>query len=38
MRNADDFLFRDGGSQLLIVPVQDAQGYAATFDIGLQIA
>ena len=38
MRNADDFLFRDGGSQLLIVPVQDAQGYAATFDIGLQVA
>lgn len=38
MRNADDFLFRDGGSQLLIVPVQDAQGYAAAFDIGLQIA
>jgi protocatechuate 3,4-dioxygenase beta subunit len=38
MRNADDFLFRDGGSQLLIVPVPDAQGYAATFDIGLQIA
>ena len=38
MRNADDFLFRDGGSQLLIVPVQDARGYAATFDIGLQIA
>jgi protocatechuate 3,4-dioxygenase beta subunit len=38
MRNADDFLFRDGGSQLLIVPVQGAQGYAATFDIGLQIA
>ena len=38
MRNADDFLFRDGGSQLLIVPVQDAPGYAATFDIGLQVA
>ena len=37
MRNADDFLFRDGGSQLLIVPAQDAQGYAATFDIGLQV-
>jgi protocatechuate 3,4-dioxygenase beta subunit len=38
MRNADDFLFRDGGSELLLDPVQDAQGYAATFDIGLQIA
>ncbi len=38
MRNADDFLFRDGGSQLLLNPVQDAQGYAATFEIGLQTA
>ena len=37
-RNADDFIFRDGGSKLLLDPVQDAQGYAATFDIGLQIA
>jgi protocatechuate 3,4-dioxygenase beta subunit len=37
MRNADDFLFRDGGSQLLVDPLQEAQGYAATFDIGLQI-
>jgi protocatechuate 3,4-dioxygenase beta subunit len=37
MRNADDFLFRDGGGQLLLDLVQDAQGYAATFDIGLQI-
>jgi protocatechuate 3,4-dioxygenase beta subunit len=37
MRNADDFLFRDGGSQLLVDPLQDAQGYAARFDIGLQM-
>ena len=37
-RNTDDFLFRDGGSRLLLDAVQDAQGYAATFDIGLQIA
>ena len=37
IRNAEDFLFRDGGSQLLLAPVQDGQGYAATFDIGLQI-
>jgi len=34
-RNADDFIFRDGGSKLLLDPVLDAQGYAATFDIGL---
>jgi protocatechuate 3,4-dioxygenase beta subunit len=37
MRNNDDFLFRAGGRQLLLEPAQDAQGYAATFDIGLQI-
>jgi protocatechuate 3,4-dioxygenase beta subunit len=37
MRNADDFLFRNGGRQLLLDPVQEAQGYAATFDIGLQV-
>ena len=37
MRNADDFIFRSGGRQLLLDPVQDAQGYAATFDIGLQV-
>ena len=36
IRNADDFLFRDGGRQLLLAPVQDGQGYTATFDIGLQ--
>jgi protocatechuate 3,4-dioxygenase beta subunit len=38
MRNADDFLFRDGGSRLLLDPMRDAQGYAATLDIGLQVA
>jgi protocatechuate 3,4-dioxygenase beta subunit len=37
MRNADDGLFRNGGRQLLLAPVQDGQGYAATFDIGLQV-
>jgi len=37
MRNADDFLFRSGGRQLLLDTVQDAQGYAATFGIGLQV-
>ncbi|MDQ6924287.1 MAG: intradiol ring-cleavage dioxygenase [Pseudomonadota bacterium] len=37
-RNADDFIFRDGGSKLLLDPAPDAHGYAATFDIGLQIA
>jgi protocatechuate 3,4-dioxygenase beta subunit len=38
MRNADDFIFRDGGTKLLLELAPDAWGYAATFDIGLQIA
>ncbi|MDQ6916535.1 MAG: intradiol ring-cleavage dioxygenase [Pseudomonadota bacterium] len=38
MRNSDDFLFRDGGRQLLLDPVKEGEGYAATFDLGLQIA
>ena len=37
MPNADDGIFRDGGRQLLLAPVQDGPGYAATFDIGLQV-
>ena len=37
MRNADDGIFRDGGRQLLLAPEPDGQGYAATFDIGLQV-
>ncbi len=38
MRNDDDFLFRDGGSRLLLDPVPAAQGYAAMFDVALQLA
>jgi protocatechuate 3,4-dioxygenase beta subunit len=37
-RNADDFIFRDGGSKLLLELSPEAAGYAATFDVGLQIA
>jgi protocatechuate 3,4-dioxygenase beta subunit len=37
-RNADDFIFRDGGSKLLLDLAPEASGYAATFDVGLQIA
>jgi protocatechuate 3,4-dioxygenase beta subunit len=37
MRNAEDGLFRDGGRQLLLTPEKDAEGYAASFDIGLQV-
>ena len=36
IRNADDFLFRGGGRQLLLDVVPAADGYAAVFDIGLQ--
>jgi protocatechuate 3,4-dioxygenase beta subunit len=36
LRNADDGIFRDGGRQLLLAPERDAQGYTATFAVGLQ--
>lgn len=35
-RNADDRIFRSGGSQLLLAPKVSGEGYAATFAIGLQ--
>jgi protocatechuate 3,4-dioxygenase beta subunit len=35
--NENDFGFRRGGKQLMPALTKDAQGYAATFDIGLQI-
>lgn len=38
MRNADDGIYRNGGSQLLLAPMPTADGYAATFDIGLNIS
>ena len=34
--NDGDFIFRREGRQLLLTPAKNAQGYAATFDIGLQ--
>ena len=37
IRNADDGIFQAGGSQLLLEVSQTASGYAATFDIGLQL-
>jgi protocatechuate 3,4-dioxygenase beta subunit len=37
-RNADDFIFRDGGSKLMLDLAPEAAGYAATFDVGLQLA
>jgi protocatechuate 3,4-dioxygenase beta subunit len=38
VRNQRDGLFRNGGGQLMLSPVQSGEGYAATFDIGLQTA
>ncbi len=36
LSNGDDFLFRDGGKQLLLEVTPESEGYAAVFDIGLQ--
>ena len=36
LSNDSDFLFRDGGRQLLLDVTPEAAGYAAVFDIGLQ--
>ena len=38
LKNAQDGIFQDGGEQLLLTPTKTSQGYAATFDIGLQTA
>ena len=37
VKNDGDGIFRDGGSQLMLSPVEQGQGYAATFDVGLQV-
>lgn len=37
VKNDRDGIFRDGGSQLTLSPVEHGQGYAATFDVGLQV-
>lgn len=38
VRNRGDGLFRNGGDQLLLDVAEEGDGYAATFDIGLQLA
>jgi len=35
-RNQDDRIFRRGGEQLMLAPMPTADGYVATFAIGLQ--
>lgn len=37
VRNANDFIFVDGGQQLLLALTESSTGYAATFDIGLDL-
>ena len=34
--NSNDGIYNGGGSQLLLTPTQSGQGYAATFNIGLE--
>jgi protocatechuate 3,4-dioxygenase beta subunit len=36
-RNQQDWIFRRGGNQLLLAATQTADGYSATFPIGLQL-
>lgn len=36
-RNANDLLYRNGGSQLLLELTQSSAGYTTTFDIGLNL-
>jgi protocatechuate 3,4-dioxygenase beta subunit len=38
VKNQRDGLFRNGGGQLMLSPVESREGYAATFDIGLQMS
>jgi len=38
LRNDGDGIFQGGGDQLMLQLTQDGEGYAATFDIGLQMA
>jgi protocatechuate 3,4-dioxygenase beta subunit len=38
VRNEEDGIFREGGSQLLLPLVPDGQGYTGRFDIGLRMS
>jgi protocatechuate 3,4-dioxygenase beta subunit len=37
LANADDGIFRDGGRELLLAPQPDGEGYAASFEVALQV-
>ena len=36
-RNEEDGIFRRGGAQLMLAPLEQTQGYAAAFDVGMRI-
>ena len=38
LKNEGDGIYQGGGSQLLLNPVKTGDGYATTFEIGVQIA
>lgn len=38
MRNSRDGIFRNGGDRPLVPVVQDGEGYAGTFNLGVQLA
>jgi protocatechuate 3,4-dioxygenase beta subunit len=38
LKNDGDGIFRNGGSQLMLALTPASQGYAATFDVGMQMA
>ena len=38
VRNSGDGIFRSGGQRLLVDVAEEREGYAATFDVGLQMA
>jgi hypothetical protein len=38
LKNAEDGIFQGGGDKMLLKLTKNGQGYAATFDVGLQMA
>ncbi len=38
VRNAQDWIYQEGGKDLMLAVTEQAQGYAGMFDIGLRMA
>ncbi|HEY4485090.1 MAG TPA: twin-arginine translocation pathway signal protein, partial [Nitrospiria bacterium] len=38
VENSEDFIFQDGGEELLLPLTQQPEGYAGTFEIGLVLS